>query len=161
MLTSIVAAIALAPQDSARFERNLLPVGTIAPEFSLPRLRGGTWAQRTGEGNQPTVYVFWSLGGSGSLPQLQFLETYLAESRRSFRLVSINHADDPERVQAFVQENKLKEPCLLNTMGDADVAKRYGVIGFPTVYVLGRDGRIAARFYNPGRDQVVQALSAL
>jgi thioredoxin-related protein len=58
---------------------------------------------------------------------------------QDFRLLTVNAADSAKLIQLFVKKTKAKFPILAR---GEEVAKKYGVTGYPTVVLLGKDGRV-------------------
>ena len=59
---------------------------------------------------------------------------------KAFELVSINYAETPEHVSAFMQRVSVKFPVLMDL--DGKVSQQWNVIAYPSTFVIGKDGRI-------------------
>ena len=77
------------------------------------------------------------------LPRLQPLyETY---KDQGFEVVAIERQRDTERATEFIAEHGLTYTMLENGEGDDEVVRAvFGVRGFPTSYLVDRDGMIRA-----------------
>ncbi len=84
------------------------------------------------------------------LPRLQPLyETY---RDRGFEVVAIERQRDTERATKFIEENGLTYTFLENGEGDDEVVRAvFGVRGFPTSFLVDRDGMI--RYYHLGFEE--------
>ncbi|HEY2846778.1 MAG TPA: TlpA disulfide reductase family protein, partial [Pyrinomonadaceae bacterium] len=66
--------------------------------------------------------------------------------KRDFQLLSVNVGDTPKLIDLFIKTTGAEFTILQN--GD-EAAKRYGVIGFPTAVLIGKDGKV---IYSGGFD---------
>jgi cytochrome c biogenesis protein CcmG/thiol:disulfide interchange protein DsbE len=120
-----------------------LPAGTPVPDFSAPGLYGGTVTWEAYQG-VPTVLVLWASWCPDCRAELPRLAR-VAEEFPKVKLVSIVTADrqlpgpTPEK---FMQSQHLTFPVALDSE-DLRLADAFGVQGFPTVYYVGTDGRVA------------------
>jgi peroxiredoxin len=79
-----------------------------------------------------------------------------------FQLISVNYADSPEKVREFMQKVSVQFPVLIDPNGKE--AHRWNVFGFPSTFVIGKDGKIqygvnaAIEWDTP---EVINALKAL
>jgi hypothetical protein len=62
---------------------------------------------------------------------------------KGLEIVAVAQGGLVEDVSRFFRENELTFPCLVG--GDVRSTK-YGVIGIPTNYIIGPDGKVAAAF---------------
>ncbi len=63
---------------------------------------------------------------------------------KPFQLIGVDTRDDPETFRKGVDEHGLS--WLVAYQGEATpIAELYRVSGYPTIYVLGPDGKIAAK----------------
>ena len=61
-------------------------------------------------------------------------------------MISVNQGDSPKVINDYVKQGKFNFPIAMNAKGGPDVAKLYGVQAYPTNYIIGRDGKVVARF---------------
>jgi peroxiredoxin len=79
-----------------------------------------------------------------------------------FELISINYADSPEKIHEFMSRVNVQFPVLIDPNGK--VSQQWNVIGFPSTFVIGKDGKIqygvnaAIQWDAP---EVINALKAL
>ncbi len=132
-------------QEKARAERRdsvlaqRVKAPRAMPAFTLARLGGGTFASDSLAG-KVAVVNFWGVWCGPCVietPQLQKLhEKYRASADVVFVTIDTN---EPEAtVREFMAKRKFDFPVLLDD-GFADHA---GIVGFPTTWFVGRDGRI-------------------
>jgi len=132
----------LAPAQLARLDLHASPDGMRPPEFSLRTLEGQT-VSLTALRGQVVLLNFWAtwcLECRQELPALEILHRRFGP--RGLAVVGINTREGPIAVRSFVRDRGLTFPLLLDSGGT--VTRGYGVIGLPTTFLVGRDGRSAA-----------------
>jgi peroxiredoxin len=67
----------------------------------------------------------------------------------------LNFREEPGTVRQYARELGLTLPLLVDPVGA--IAKSYGVIGLPTSFLIGRDGRAVARAIGPREWASVEA----
>jgi hypothetical protein len=60
-------------------------------------------------------------------------------------LVALNYGDKPEIVRKYIADNKFTFTILLGA-DTSKTAEKFGVLAYPTNYLLDADGNIVARF---------------
>ena len=112
------------------------------PDFVAPGVRGGLvrWREREGA---PTVLVVWAAW----CPHCQRLLPPLARVAREFPAIrvvtvttSIGRYDGPTP-EEYLEQHGLSFPAALDD-ADNTLARALGVFRYPTVYWVGRDGRV-------------------
>jgi len=118
--------------------------GSPAAAFSLQDLNGKplTLADYSGKVVLLNFWATWCTPCRGEIPQfVDFQNTY---GSQGLQLIGISMDDDPTPVRAFYQQFKMNYPVAI---GSASLAESYGgVLGLPVTLLIGRDGRIAARY---------------
>ena len=115
--------------------------GDTAPSFSGTDINGRFFSLGQTRGNVVVLY-FWASSCCGDrLKQLQ--PFYEANRSRGLTVLAINVGDTRERVAAYVRGNSLTFPFQVDD--HRMVANQYGVYGFPTVFLLDRNGVIRKR----------------
>jgi cytochrome c biogenesis protein CcmG/thiol:disulfide interchange protein DsbE len=66
---------------------------------------------------------------------------------RGLTVLALNFGEEPGTVRQYAHELGLTMPLLLDPTGA--IRKSYGVIGLPTSFLIGRDGRAVARAIGP------------
>jgi cytochrome c biogenesis protein CcmG, thiol:disulfide interchange protein DsbE len=91
------------------------------------------------------VWATWCLECRAELPVLEALHRDYAT--RGLTVLALNFGEEPGTVRQYARELGLTMPLLLDPTGA--VRKSYGVIGLPTSFLIGRDGRAVARAIGP------------
>lgn len=88
-----------------------------------------------------TVINFWATWCPPcveEIPSLNRLKEAMADS--AFSLISVNYAEGPEAIRAFMDKVQVDFPVLIDA--DGSEAAKWNVIAFPSTFVIGPDGRI-------------------
>jgi thiol-disulfide isomerase/thioredoxin len=113
----------------------------VAPEFVLESLDGGS--VRLADLRGKTVVIdFWATWCPPCEFQVPELNAFWKEHGADGDVVVLGISVDvegPEVVRAWVEERSVEYPILV---GGEDLARRFGAIGFPTLYVISPDGTI-------------------
>jgi len=88
-----------------------------------------------------TVVNFWASWCPPCVAEIPSLNR-LREQMQGlpFELISINYAESPEKIRDFLQRVSVHFPVLVDP--DGRVSQQWKVIGFPSTFVIGRDGKI-------------------
>ena len=116
--------------------------GTAAPRFDLTDLDGKRHTQQDLQGG-PTLVVFWASWCPVCQVELPKLHALFDDTKaRGMRVLAIGFADDEAKIRNYVQTHpaSFNFPVLYDP-GDR-VAKRFGVVGTPTVYLINPHGEI-------------------
>jgi len=90
-------------------------------------------------------WATWCLECRAELPTLEQLHRDYAP--RGLAVLAVNFREEPGAVRRYARELGLTMPMLVDPAGA--ITKSYGVIGFPTSFLIGRDGRAVARAIGP------------
>ncbi len=129
----------------------MLPLGTLAPDFSLPNVDGKTVSLADFSGQSALLVVFMC----NHCPFVKHVAAGLAELGREYQakgaaVVAINSndvanypADSPEQMVHEVEERGYTFPYLYDE--DQSVAKAYHAACTPDFYVFDKDQKLAYR----------------
>lgn len=88
-----------------------------------------------------TVVNFWASWCSPCIEEIPSLNRLREQMQgQPFELISINYADSPAKIREFLKQVRVEFPVLVDPNGK--VAQQWNVIGFPSTFVIGKDGRI-------------------
>jgi hypothetical protein len=118
-----------------------------AMELAAPTLQGSTFDIAKSKGKVVAVY-YWSssvkatVGDFAMLKNLQ--STYGA---KGFEVVTVNLDETPAEAKTFLATNSLTAAHLFlateQAKGlDSPLAVHYGIVGLPTIFLVGKDGRV-------------------
>lgn len=119
-------------------------VDSSAPQFSLQDLDGKSLALANYQGKVVLLnfWATWCTPCRGEIPQFVDFQNTLGP--QGLQLIGISMDDDAKPVHEFYQQFKMNYPV---GIGNANLAESYGgVLGLPVTFLIGRDGRIAAKY---------------
>ena len=118
-----------------------LAEGTLAPDWSLPTLAGDTVRLSDLRGKVVLVDFFYKSCAPccAALPGLQSL--YEKYKDRGFVMIGIDPYDDPEKAAMadFLAKRDITYTVLFS---DHELPRNYRVSAYPTLFFIGRDGKI-------------------
>lgn len=136
-----------------------LKVGAAAPDFKAVDASGKEHTLASFAGNV-VVMEFWGSMFKKSMAAHTDMQA-IADQFKGKNVAVVSFACrelDPEAAKKHWADSKLS--YTLVPKGD-DVAKAFNVVGYPTYYVLGTDGKVAAFFQDfPGKDALAAAVTA-
>ena len=124
-------------------------VHSVAPDFSLRDLNNQPLdlANYRGKVVLLDFWATWCTPCRGEIPHfVEFQDKYRDQG---LQVIGISMDDGPKPVREFYQEFKMNYPVAL---GNEKVAEAYGgVLGLPVTFLIGRDGRVAAKYVGEGQ----------
>ena len=114
--------------------------GRIAPEFTLPELRGDGQVALARLRGQPVVVNFFA---SWCVPCRKEMAAFQAVSTRlsgKVAFIGVDHNDDRKGGQQLLIDTGVRYPTGYDPEGK--VAESYGLFGMPTTLFIGPDGRL-------------------
>ena len=122
---------------------------TTPPPFSGPALDGALFSLRAHRG-AVVILNFWATWCVECRPEMAVFERLQREfSSRGFTVIGVNGREDEEAVRRYATKLGLSFPLVLDS--DGKITALYGVVGLPTTFVVGRDGRAVAFAIGPRR----------
>lgn len=136
-LNSAATADSMADQPKSEGVR-AATVGNLAPEFELAKLDGIKVSFEDLQG-EPAVIVFWTAWCPSCKEEAPEINKLTANfGGKGVRVLGINIGEGEARVREGIKEFGIEYDVVRDT--DTKVAKRYGVVGTPTIVFLDRDG---------------------
>lgn len=149
VLLIVVIAIAVVVYEAARRSSHSKgghpgAVDSAAPQFSLQDIDGKPLSLANYQGKVVLLnfWATWCTPCRGEIPQ--FVEFQNTLGPQGLQLIGISMDDEAKPVHEFYQQFKMNYPVAI---GSANLAESYGgVLGLPVTFLIGRDGRIAAKY---------------
>ncbi len=142
----------------------VLPLDARVPseEFSLPALDVETRALSDSLGQVVFVNFWgtWCPPCREEMPSMQVLYDEFADA--GFEMLAVNVLESREVASAFIEEFGFTYPVLLDR--DGRVGLTYGVRGYPTTYIIDREGFIIGvkmGFHDWATPEVIESIRAL
>lgn len=123
-------------------------IGKVAPEFELKDLSGAR--VRLSEARGKVVLLnFWAEWCGPCRAEMPFMENlYKAFKDKGLVVLAVSVDRSEKAVKAFVSDKKLTFKVLMDK--DKEVSfDQYGVIGFPTTFLIDKKGVVAEKFMGP------------
>lgn len=121
-------------------ENKLIKSGEVAHDISLPLFGTDKTVFLNDYKGKVILLDFWIFhcgGCQASVPKLNALQKKYKD--KNFQLLTVNIADSEKQIQLFIEKTKAEFPIL--HQGEV-IAKQYGVWFYPTVILIGKDGKI-------------------
>jgi cytochrome c biogenesis protein CcmG/thiol:disulfide interchange protein DsbE len=154
-MAAIVLTVALIP--SCRSSRSTHAAGAVhseAPDFSLQDVNGQP-LNMSGYRGKVVLLNFWATWCTpcrAEIPEFDRLQT--GYGPQGLQVIGISMDDGPKPVREFSQQFKVNYPV---AMGTEKLAQSYGgILGLPVTFLIGRDGRIAAKYVGAAQIPVVE-----
>jgi thiol-disulfide isomerase/thioredoxin len=152
------ALLVVAPCSLARAESAVTPllkpldlVGyatrTVPPPFSGRTVETGQVSMEELRGKVVLVN-FWASWCAECRPEMPVLERLHRElAPRGLAVIGINAREERDAVRRYASALGLTFPLVLDP--DGTINRAYGVVGLPTTFIVGRDGRAVALAIGP------------
>jgi len=120
-------------------------IGNLAPNFSTVSDTGET-ISLVGLHGQVVFLNFWATWcGPCRLEMPEFQNAYENHAGEGFSIIAVNNRENVADVIGFREEYGLTFPLAMDEQGE--IQDRYGVLMYPSTYVIGRDGTVMARHF--------------
>lgn len=136
--------LCLALLTACAAEPDNINLGQAAPTFEATSLAGTPMRFPADAAGKPLVIRFWADWCRFCEPEMREMEPiYQDKKTQGLEIYAINAGQDRATVEAFARKLGISYPVLLDE--DAQVAKRYGVVGLPTTYFIDRNGVVRGK----------------
>lgn len=138
LLALVVVACAKSGSDGAAFQP--LSIGASVPSYAAATLTGDT--VRVGGNEEPTILNVWATWCVACQEEMAALDSLSREFKaRGVRVIGVSVDEgDMERVRRFATTNHLGFTVAHDPA--AAIEQSYQVVGVPTTFVIGRDGKL-------------------
>lgn len=94
-----------------------------------------------------TLVVFWNSGFPTCVEDIPVLRALYQDNRaKGFEIVGIALENDKKAAQNFIKTNNMSWPQIFEDGGqNSPLAVSYGIISYPTMFLVGRDGKVLSR----------------
>jgi thiol-disulfide isomerase/thioredoxin len=135
------------------------PAETRPPGFSAVTVGGSTLSLESLRGRVVLLnfWATWCLECRAELPILEQL--HRDHAARGLTVLAVNYREEAGTVRQYARELGLTLPVLVDHAGT--ITRSYGVIGIPSSFLIGRDGRAVARAIGPREWASVEARTLL
>jgi cytochrome c-type biogenesis protein len=131
-------------------------VGSYAPMFETVT-DGGLPVRLTDLRGKIVLLNFWATWcGPCRVEMPEFEKAYNAHKDEGFTILAVNNVETVAQVQEFRDQMKVTFPLLMDESGS--IQSIYGIISYPSTYVLDREGIITARHFGPLTAELIQQL---
>lgn len=137
-----VPAFTFRKEREARLDSQLKPYrASPQPKPIVLRAVDGTQFDISDYKGKVSVINFWASWCPPCVEEIPSLNRLRKKMQgKPFQLISVNYAQSPEVIQAFLKQVNVEFPVLLDTSGE--VSARWNVIAYPSTFVIGSDGKI-------------------
>lgn len=148
---TIVGAPALSQptltQLLGKLDSSAYPPGAKPPEFNGATADGRRMSLVSLRG-KVVLLNFWATWCQECRPEMPLFEQLHREfAAQGLSVVGINAREGTAAIRGYAKELGLTFPLVLDPRGEINAA--YGVIGLPTTFLIGRDGRAVALAIGP------------
>lgn len=135
----VLCVAAAAAAGCAREAAVTTPVESVAvPDFTLPDLEGKSVTLSSFKDASPVLLVFWATWCPYCIEEMPELVRLQNKYGDRLKVLAIDVQESRPRVASFVSSRGITLTVLLDEEGD--VSRAYGVMGVPTLVVVGKDG---------------------
>ncbi len=143
----LTASLSIAAGAESILESRILKIGTDAPLFTTNSLNGEEFALEQYVGQKPVILFFWSFFCGPcreEMPVLQGLYDELGADKVAFVGVNLDGDKLSKAITKFMADSNLSFTTVFDELQGLEykIADPYGVAGTPTVYAIGKDGKV-------------------
>lgn len=143
----LTASFSTAAAKESVLESKILKVGVDAPMFTCSSLSGEEFALEQFVGQKPVILFFWSFFCGPcreEMPVLQSVYEELGTDNVAFVGVNLDGDKLSKAITKFMADLNLSFTTVFDELNGLEykIADPYGVAGTPTVYAIGKDGKV-------------------
>lgn len=128
----------------------------VAADFTAKNLDGKEVKLSDYKGKVVLVN-FWAVWcGPCQMEVPELVELYNTYRDKGFVVLGVSDPSDLKMIKSFVQEHKMTYPVVVD---EGSVSEEYSVVGFPTSFLIDREGKIVAKYpgYSPNLRKRLEA----
>lgn len=142
------------------FKLRELTVGKPAPEIEGKDVDGRPMKLSDHRG-KVVVLAWWATWCGGCMAAIPDEKALIRRMEgKPFIFLGINGDEDPERIKAQIRERGIPWDSWYDGGANGPISTRWDITGWPTVYVLDRDGVIRFK-YGHEQDKIAEAVESL
>lgn len=145
-LSLLTAHAQFAPQDAdAKYATDLLPKGTVAPDFKIKDINGKNQKLSKLVKGKYTVLDFWASWCPDcrkDIPNIKRMYEKFAPMGVQFVGISFDNEEEPWKKAVSQYGLTYPQVSELKRMRDSEVAKAYGVKWIPSMMILDKEGKV-------------------
>jgi peroxiredoxin len=117
-----------------------LVTGNTPPAISLEDLDGRTWTLKDFEGKY-TCLFFGTTDHYGCMMEYPFLQSYVEKHAAYLNVITVMTSEHREKLDDFMQRNGYSW-TVLHFDGQPGILDDYMIKGYPTAYLIDRNGKL-------------------
>ncbi len=135
-------------------KKHQLKIGDSSPAISGKDIRGELFSLDQLKGKVVIIF-FWTNSCCGA--KLKQLEPFYRQYKdKGMEILAVDVGDSKEIVESFAQANGIT--FTLKTDENGETSKRYGIFGFPTIFIIDRNGIIREKIHGDAQTGVLEKL---
>lgn len=132
--------------------------GDKAPDFQLKSLDGKSTIKLSDYTTKPTLLVFWVSWCPHCQHEMPILDKIYKNLKDSgVNVVGVSVDEDIHNGKYFVDRYGITFPNAYAGPNDSgkDVTDKYGIMGVPTIYIIGKDGIVKAKYTGEVAESII------
>ncbi|MEP6986783.1 MAG: cytochrome c biogenesis protein CcdA, partial [Chloroflexota bacterium] len=131
-------------------------IGNVAPNFEAVT-DAGKPVKLSDLRGQVVVLNFWATWCEPCKVEMPaFEKAYQTNGKNNFTVLAVNNSESLDKVQTFRQQMKVTIPFVMDEKGE--LQRQYGVVSYPSTYVLNKEGVIIAKQFGPMTGEQIDTL---
>lgn len=120
-----------------------LNTGDAAPAFSTVQPDGTAFDFPAAFAGKPVVLRFWADWCKFCEPEMKLIDVVRQRHGERFLILAVNAGQDKATVEAFMKKLGVGYPAALDE--SSKIAKRFGVVGLPTTFLIDGQGIVRGK----------------